>query len=529
MTESGATAVPVPAVARLRPWMRRLLILVGVLVLALVGYLAGIATTTVLPTQVQTTYYRADVVLHAWPSSTLKASTVFGDVDVHFDSPVPAPGIQVDPQVKRDVTDLFARESLSVDTFRPSDAEIRDAARSALVGVAVRFGAGLLLAEAAMLTLLALGRRHHRRPSGRQIRVVAVAAVIGVLVPTLAGWQTYRGDRVATIRATSLLGTVRSNAGLLTDVRTRAQQVSRYVTNVLALSQSLQDSLVPQELNQAPAVRLLLVSDIHGANQYPIIKRLIADEKIDAVVDSGDLVNFGTVQEAEAAGFFTSIQDLGVPYLFVRGNHDATSADDQALLARLSRVPNVVLLEPSPGRYQQVSVGGVTVGGFNDPRYYGDEDRKNDEKQKPRQKAYASAYAGRELPDVVVSHEPAAVEGIRSKGLLVDGHVHTPALDGNRVTVGTFTAGGIFGERISEGTREDAERVTASYFFDIAVYGRSCSLINLTRYSFRSVVEGRPAYDSLNVVNGRAIVDQARSGRTCGTDQGVSRTTVPAP
>ena len=68
--------------------------------------------------------------------------------------------------------------------------------------------------------------------------------------------------------------------------------------------------------------------------------------------------------------------------------------------------------------------------------------------------------------------------------------------------------------------------MTASYFFDIAVYGRSCSLINLTRYSFRSVVEGRPAYDGLNVINGRSIADPAAKGRTCGGDQTVTRTPV---
>ena len=517
-------SVEQPAVRRSR-WHWPLLTL-GTLALTLVGYLSGIAMTAVWPTEVDTTYYRADVRLHAWPSSTLTAPTVFGDIDVEFDSPLPAPGIQLDTQVKRDVTDLFAREDVSVDSFRPSDAEIRAAARSALTGVVLRFGLGLVLAEAAMLTLLALGRRHHRHPSGAQLRLVAAATVLGVVVPGVAGWQTYRGDRVTTIRATSLLGTVRSNAGLLTDVQTRAQQVSRYVTNVLALSQSLQDSLVPPELAQEPAVRLLMVSDIHGANQYPIIKSLIADEHIDAVVDAGDLVNFGTVQEAEAAGIFTSISQLGVPYIFVKGNHDATSATDRALLDRLARIPNVVLLEPNAGQYQQVSIKGVTVGGFNDPRYYGDEDKDNDKKQEPRQKEFLEAYDGRSLPDMVVSHEPAAVKGIKTKGMLVNGHLHTPEIDGNRVTVGTFTAGGIFGQRISDSTKDDAERVTASYFFDIAVYGRSCSLINLTRYSFRSVVEGRPAYDGLNVINGRSIADPAAKGRTCGGDQTVTRTPV---
>ena len=69
-----------------------------------------------------------------------------------------------------------------------------------------------------------------------------------------------------------------------------------------------------------------------------------------------------------------SIASLGVPYLFVRGNHDATSATDTALLDRLSRIPNVGLLQRNPELYQKVSMAGVSFGGFNDQRFYGDDD-----------------------------------------------------------------------------------------------------------------------------------------------------------
>lgn len=509
------------------PWRRRFGTALLLLILTVGGYLAGIASTSLWPTPIQTEYYEANVSLEAWPSSTVTAPTVFGDVEIGFDGPVPAPGIRVDTQVKRDVTDLFASDKVSVDAFKPSDAEIRQAAGDALRGVALRFGVGLVVADVLVLLLLAIGRRR-RLPTLRQTTLTAVATVIALIAPTLAGWQTYRVDRVSAFTTTSLLGTVRSNAGLLTDVQTRAKQVSRYVTNVLALSQSLQENLAPTELNQPAAIRLMMVSDIHGANQYPIIQRVIADEKIDAVIDTGDLLNFGSIQEAEASGIFTSIRQLGVPYIFARGNHDATSATDEALLRRLAQLPNVVLVEPSSGQYQQISVGGVTIGGLNDPRYYGDSDPKEDDLQKDSQKDFLRAYDGRTLPDIVISHEPAAVEGIDNKGLLVNGHVHEPDRDGNRVSVGTFTGGGLFGKRIADeaGGDKGGERETATYFFDIAVYGQTCSLVNLTRYSFRSIVEGRPAYDGLSVINGRSITSAAPEGRTCGTAQGMDRTTI---
>ena len=46
------------------------------------------------------------------------------------------------------------------------------------------------------------------------------------------------------------------------------------------------------------------------------------------------------------------------------------------------------------------------------------------------------------MPDVVVSHEPGAVQKVAAAGILVNGHLHTDQLEGNRIAVGTFTGGG---------------------------------------------------------------------------------------
>ena len=235
-----------------------------------------------------------------------------------------------------------------------------------------------------------------------------LAVTTAVLGTGLGAWQSYQPSKLESFSTTGLLGTLRRNAGLLSDVETRAQQATPYVRNLLALSQALQEKFVPGEINQPTAARILLVSDVHGANQYPVMKRIIADEQIDAVIDAGDLLNFGSVAEAQAAGLFSSIAGLGVPYLFVRGNHDAGSPDDQALLQRMSRLRNVVLLEGAPGDYTQASVNGVTIAGFNDPRWFGDDNKDNAAKQTPAAEAFNRAYAGRHVPDVVVSHEHGA-------------------------------------------------------------------------------------------------------------------------
>jgi len=289
----------------------------------------------------------------------------------------------------------------------------------------------------------------------------------------------------------------------------------------------LQEKFVPQDVTQPTAARFLLVSDIHGANQYPIMKKVINDEQVTAVIDSGDLINFGSVTEAELSGIFTSIAGLGVPYIFVRGNHDASSPTDQTLLERMAKIKNVVLLEPTPQTYTEVNVNGVVVAGFNDPRFFGDNNLDNNQKQEPAADAFNRAYADRPRPDIVVSHEPGAVKLVKSATLLVNGHLHKDELEGNRIGVGTFTGGGTVAHfLVGNGGDQAGELEGQPYAFDIAVFSQSCDLASLTRYTYRNLIQGQPAYDNVSVINGKTIATREPGTRTCTTDLGVSRTTV---
>ena len=64
------------------------------------------------------------------------------------------------------------------------------------------------------------------------------------------------------------------------------------------------------------------------------------------------------------------------------------------------------------------------------------------------------------------------------------------------------------------------------YAFDIAVYSKGCDLASLTRYTFRNLIDGRPAYDDVSVINGKTIATHEPGARSCSTDLGVSQTTV---
>jgi Icc-related predicted phosphoesterase len=477
------------------------------LVVLYAGCIAGgIAATTLFPTTVQTLNYSASLRLSANPDeiSAIHSPTVFGNIDVDFATPVPAPGVLASLQVKERITDLLSRPNISIRSLQPGPLELEKAARDAAIGLGWRFAAGSL--AVALLAIGAYAAWAHARPRHRRVAAALGCWALACLVTFGSVALGYRTERLEAFKLTGILGAVQRNSDLLAGVETRAEQTTPYLKNLLALSSALQEKYRPQSLTRPVAARILLVSDIHGANQYPLMKTVVKQEQIDVVIDSGDLVNFGSVAEADAAGIFSGIKSLGVPYLFVRGNHDARSATDAALLSRMAKVPNVVLLEPDEDEYTVQSVAGIRIAGFNDPRWFGDDNQDNAAKQKPAAAAFKAAMADLPEPDVVVSHEPGAVSAIDRAGIKVHGHLHTPRLDGNTIGVGTFTGGGPFSHFLEGAKGEELTGQPSA--FDVAVFGQDCRLASLTRYQFRNVIEGRPAYDDVTLINGSRIEDK---------------------
>ena len=84
----------------------------------------------------------------------------------------------------------------------------------------------------------------------------------------------------------------------------------------------------------------------------------------------------------------------------------------------------MVLLEPDDETFVVESIHGLRIAGFNDPRWFGDDNTGNAAKQKPAAARYNAAMADEAVPDVVVSHEPAAVEDVARAGIRVNGHLH---------------------------------------------------------------------------------------------------------
>jgi DNA repair exonuclease SbcCD nuclease subunit len=87
---------------------------------------------------------------------------------------------------------------------------------------------------------------------------------------------------------------------------------------------------------------------------------------VDGVLDTGDITDWGSAPENR---LIASVGDLGVPYVYIRGNHDsATTA------AQIAEQPNTSVLDDSA-----VTVGGLVVVGARDPRFTPDKSTGDDD------------------------------------------------------------------------------------------------------------------------------------------------------
>jgi predicted MPP superfamily phosphohydrolase len=114
-------------------------------------------------------------------------------------------------------------------------------------------------------------------------------------------------------------------------------------------------------------VALLHVSDLHlNPAGFDLVRQVVQNFDVDGVLDTGDITDWGSAPENR---LIASVGDLGVPYVYIRGNHDsATTA------AQIAEQPNTSVLDDSA-----VTVGGLVVVGARDPRFTPDKSTGDDD------------------------------------------------------------------------------------------------------------------------------------------------------
>ncbi|MEV6793945.1 metallophosphoesterase [Streptomyces sp. NPDC051320] len=237
--------------------------------------------------------------------------------------------------------------------------------------------------------------------------------------------------------APQLVGNARS---IVSDFDVYQEELARLVTNVTKLYDAA--STLPAYQPDPGTIRVLHVSDIHlNPASWPIIASLVKQYRIDVVIDSGDTMDHGTAAENQ---FLDPIKDLGVPYVWVRGNHD--SATTQKYLRHFR---NVRVLDEG----RAVTVGGLRIAGTGDPQFTPDRSvvPGGDASERLAGIRLASAISDQKAAgtpvDIAVAHEPvAARETDGTVPLVLAGHVHHRENEilklGTRLKVEGSTGGG---------------------------------------------------------------------------------------
>ncbi|HEX5598327.1 MAG TPA: metallophosphoesterase [Micromonosporaceae bacterium] len=238
---------------------------------------------------------------------------------------------------------------------RASETALKDVT-DGVIRVGLRTVAVCVLAT---LALAALVFRNTRRVAWSGTLALAISAgSLGVAALTLRP-QSIEEPRYEglLVNAPAVVGDARRIAN---DYNKYAEQLQRLVGNVSQIFTTV--STLPVYEPAEGTTRVLHISDMHlNPAAWKVVRTIVEQFKIDVVVDTGDITDWGSEPEASYLG---SIGLLGVPYVYIRGNHDST-----ATAAAVDRQPNTIVLENAT-----TTVAGLTFAGIGDPRFTPDKD-----------------------------------------------------------------------------------------------------------------------------------------------------------
>jgi predicted MPP superfamily phosphohydrolase len=305
--------------------------------------------------------------------------------------------------------------------------------RSALV----RLGwttAGLALAGAALTSFVIYRRRWEP--------LFAVGITTALLVTTAGvGVATWRPEALSQPTYTGLLVNANSLIGSAEDIAARFDAYRASLEDLVANVGSLYATLsaLPAPGGTTDSVVLLHVSDLHlNPAGFDLMREVVDQFQVDGVLDTGDITDWGSRPENR---LITSVGTLGVPYVYIRGNHDSTTT-----AGLIATQPKATVLDDSA-----VTVAGIQIVGTADPRFTPDKTTGDDEAGPDVLTESGSGLADfvgtlDEPPAVAMVHEPKQalpLDGVVP--LVLAGHTHERAVSvmdgGTRLMVEGSTGG----------------------------------------------------------------------------------------
>lgn len=339
--------------------------------------------------------------------------------------------LRLDVAVKRlNVADAesIVRNPSSVERLRD---EVTHEVRGGVIRLIVK---SLIVAVlGALIAGLVVWRRQWRRV------LLTGAAGAGLMIASLGiAAVTWRPRAISEPQFSGLLVSAPTVIGdarrIVSDFGRYGDELAKLVTNVSQLYAV--GSNLPDYEPDPDTVRVLFVSDLHlNPTAWGLIRSLIAQHEINMVIDAGDLTDHGSRPEDQ---FARPIGTLGVPYVYVRGNHDSPGTED-AVRAE----PNAHVLS---GAVDEVD--GFRIIGAGDPRYTPNRLVDPDEEAvvKVGEDLARAAFMSSPGIDIAVVHDPTAVRELDGLvPLLLAGHTHQRSTEllehGSRLFVQGSTGG----------------------------------------------------------------------------------------
>ena len=268
------------------------------------------------------------------------------------------------------------------------------------------------------------------RTAWRRVLTAVVTAVVLVGGSEVVVWATYRTEAFASPTFHGSLSLAPKLIGPVEEATTRIEDFRAELERVVDGATRAYTSISSVTTDGADVIRVLHVSDIHLSPLGQDFAGQVAEGfDVDLVVDTGDLTSFGTTPEEFV---LRKIRAVGIPYVFVRGNHDSF-----ALQAAMAQIPNAVVLDGDTR-----TVDGLSIYGLGHPVFTPDQDAPVSEREfadqarEAGQRALAEVEAMSGPPDVVAVHDDRMAEALAGRvPLVLSGHFHE---EGERVDHGTL-------------------------------------------------------------------------------------------
>src|SRR4051812_40741609 len=204
-----------------------------------------------------------------------------------------------------------------------------------LLGLAI----GLAVAAAINMSARYLRGRPRRKHELRRGALEAGVAMAVALAVAGYGVLSYNPNWVRESRLTGTLAAAQLFPRQLSHYYSHRSKALDVLGSVVGIQAALQ-AQIEDDRTPATALRIMTISDMHLAANYPLVAQYAANYGVDLIINAGDESEFGTRAEL-TSGYLDAIRAVTAitPMLWIAGNHDSPATVDV-----MRTIPGVTVL-----------------------------------------------------------------------------------------------------------------------------------------------------------------------------------------